>query len=287
MYIQIIFQTPATAAEWKKIAKDFETRWHLPHAIGAIDGKHVRMQCPPNAGSMYYNYKAYHSMVLMAVCDADYKFLYVDVGAMGQSSDGGVWKRCSLYGDLHDDTNPLQIPTPDMIVGMNEPTSYFFIGDDAFPLSTNLLKPYAGGGLSRKQRVYNYRLCRGRRIIENTFGIMCAKFQIFHKAIRMLPEGVERVITACTALHNFLRVKCGKTYMPSDALDREEEGREVPGAWRRVVPALQSIRPIGGRNTYVRAKNMRDSLSNYFVTKEGEIPWQYSRAYVEDLRNEP
>lgn len=277
---------PETTADWQKIADEFEQRWHLPHALGAIDGKHVRMQCPPNAGSMYYNYKSYHSMVLLAVCDADYKFTYIDVGAMGQSSDGGVWKRCSLYDKLYDDTNPLGIPTPTLIPGMDEPTSYFLIGDDAFPLTSNLLKPYGGGGLSRKQRVYNYRLCRCRRIIENTFGIMCAKFQIFHRSIRMMPLGVERVICACTVLHNLMRVECGKTYMPADALDQEEEGHEIPGAWRQVVPAMESIRPLTGRNTYARAKAVRDSLANHFVTREGEIPWQYTRAYVDDQMNE-
>lgn len=226
-------------------------------------------------------------MVLMAVCDADYKFIYIDVGAMGQCSDGGVWKRCSLYADMNDDNNPLQIPPPDVIGGMEEPTSYYLVGDDAFPLSTNLMKPYGGGGLSKKQRIYNYRLCRGRRIIENTFGIMCTKFQIFHKAIRMMPLGVERVITAFAALHNYMRVECGKTYMLSDAVDRYENGQEIAGAWRQLAPAMQSIQPLSGRNTYVRAKNMRDSLSNYFVTKEGEIEWQYARAYVENMVNEP
>lgn len=226
-------------------------------------------------------------MVLMAVCDADYKFIYVDIGAMGQSSDGGVWKRCTLHEDLYDDNNPLQIPPPDIIAGMEEETAYYLIGDDAFPLSTNLLKPYGGGGLTRKQKIFNYRLCRGRRIIENTFGIMCAKFQIFHKAIRMMPLGVERVVSACAALHNMMRVECGKTYMAADVIDHEEGGQEVPGAWRQVVPAMQGLRPLTGRNTYVRAKNMRDSLSDFFVTKAGEVPWQYARAYVNELQPEP
>ena len=90
------FQTTKAAEEWKEIASNFQDKWNFPNCLGALDGKHIQIRPPANTGSYYYNYKHTFSIVLMALVDADYKFIYADIGANGRVSDGGVFGSCSL-----------------------------------------------------------------------------------------------------------------------------------------------------------------------------------------------
>lgn len=83
----ITFQMPTNTEEWKSISSEFNNIWQFPHTLGAIDGKHIRIKKPPHAGSDFYNYKGYHSIVLLAVVDAHCRFTYIDVGANGRVSD--------------------------------------------------------------------------------------------------------------------------------------------------------------------------------------------------------
>lgn len=88
---------PNNAAEkWKRIAKEFEQRWDFPHALGALDGKHVVIQAPARSGSIFFSYKKTHRIVLLAVCDSQYKFILVDIGDTGRQADGSVYTNSYL-----------------------------------------------------------------------------------------------------------------------------------------------------------------------------------------------
>lgn len=84
-----MFQIPKSREEWKIIAQEFEQRWNFPHCLGALDGKHVKIIPPDGSGSYFYNYKGFHSMVLMAIVNANYEFIIAEFGTNGRISDGG------------------------------------------------------------------------------------------------------------------------------------------------------------------------------------------------------
>jgi hypothetical protein len=60
-YAEDVIQTPTEPEQWQAIADQFAAKWQFPHTLG----KHVAIRCPKNGGSLYYNYKGYHSIVLL------------------------------------------------------------------------------------------------------------------------------------------------------------------------------------------------------------------------------
>ncbi|KAG5876832.1 hypothetical protein JTB14_014161 [Gonioctena quinquepunctata] len=110
-------KVPKNEKEWDDVAKRYYYKWNYPNCIVALDGKHVVLQAPANSGSLYYNYKGSFRIVLMALCDADYNFLYVDVGVQGRECDAGVFLGTDLYAAV--EQNTLQIPPKRVLPGRN------------------------------------------------------------------------------------------------------------------------------------------------------------------------
>lgn len=152
------------------------------------------------------------------------------------------------------------------------PQDSFFIGDDAFPLRTTLVKPYIGS-LTNKQRIFNYRSSRARRVVENAFGIL--RFRVFHGTIHLKEETVDLVIKASCALHNWLRTTSSKNYLSNGLVDRDDfdTGEVIGGLWRTEIEPLQSIGHLGINNYSQSASILRDKLADYCYG-EGAVPWQ-------------
>lgn len=274
MFFIFIFQPPQTPQQWMEVAKGYERRWNFPNCFGALDGKHIRIQAPGKSGSLYYNYKGYFSMVLLALVDADYNFLYVHCGAEGRSSDGGLWRDCDLHQRLREGTLPLPAPKPWPHAEEGGPRPYVIVADDAFAMTNYLLKPYCSRQLTHKQRIFNYRLSRARRVVENTFGIMTCRFRLLLTAIHKKPSKIVPIVMAIIALHNYLRRESSGTYLGKDAVDHEDANYNVvEGEWRNENP-LRSLGPTRNRNHAVAAKTLRDDMADYFSGPEGSVPWQ-------------
>ncbi|CAI6353479.1 unnamed protein product [Macrosiphum euphorbiae] len=259
--------------KWAQLPVDFERICQVPNCIGSIDGKHIIHQAFANSGSEHYNYKGSHSNILLAMCDAKYNFTLVDIGAAGRCSDGGVFSNSEMgKGFIH---NNLNFPADKEIHENSGPIPYYALGDEAFPLLSNLMHPYPGRGkrkLPLKESIFNYRLSRGRRTIENTFGLMASKWRIFRKPIIAGHKTVNTITKAAVVLHNFVKLSennAGVRYY-SGTLDTEQSNQWEPQG------ALEPVHRLG-TNTYTAdAKAIRDKLKDYF-SAEGATLFQYER----------
>lgn len=246
-----------TTETWKLVAEKFEKRANFPHCIGAIDGKHIRIIKPAHTGSMYFNYKQYFSIVLLAVVDSDYKFTYVDIGAYGKDCDSTVFKNTTFWKLLKE--NALAIPPPEPLEAFESAVPYVIVGDEAFALDDNLLRPFGGHSLCYKKQIFNYRLTRARRYVECAFGILSNKWRIFHRPFNVSTDFAVDIVKACCILHNYVRDRDG--YKPEDTMTIGEGIEDVPHGC--------SVR--GG----LSANEHRNLFADYFLSDKGAVPWQH------------
>ena len=265
----LTMQVPQSIDEWKAIADGFQQRWNFPLCLGAIDGKHVVIKKPLLSGSTFYNYKQTCSIVLMAVVDFDYKFTFVDVGCQGRIGDAGVFQNSDFYNAL--ETNTLNIPGPTQLPGSDVVSPYVFVADEAFPLKTYMMKPFARRGLNTTERVFNYRLSRARRIVENAFGILAARFRVFRAPMEVAPEKVKCIVLAATVLHNFLRTKSQQSITEGTTTSQFQE--DLDDEINKSL-GMRHMRPCVAKNVSRDAKTVRTKLAEYF-SAEGQVSWQW------------
>lgn len=287
---------------WINVSNEFFDKWNMPNCLGAIDGKHVKIKCPVGGGSLYFNYKVclfvhvtlriskiqiglcyfqrFHSLILLGACDASCKFTFVDIGSPGADGDMNVFARSDFGSSILTDDNSLNLPTEANINGVETP--FFFLGDDAFPLTKRLMKPYkpkrgGDGRLTNEEKVFNYRLSRARRTIENAFGILTMRWGCLRTEFLCSPEKVKVIVGACCALHNYL-MKRSHVYAPPSQFDRfDDDGVLIEGEWRQFHDQLEPLTVVRGR-PISQAVSIRERLKNFFFNIN-ILPHQFSSAH--------
>ncbi|KAG8172421.1 hypothetical protein JTE90_015795 [Oedothorax gibbosus] len=246
----------ATQGNWLDIANNFAKNSNFPLCLGAIDGKHVRIEKFPNEGSMNFNYKKFQSIVLLAVADADYKFIYVNVGGFGKDCDSNIFQQTSFWKLLTQKKLNLPDPAPLPPQGLKVP--YVFVADDAFPMHEHVMRGYGGHNLTTKQKVFNYRLCRARRYVECSFGILTNKWRIFHRPLNLSRQSAVEVVKACVVLHNIVR---------------ERDGYRFEDLLACPLQPITNVTPTSRKT----GRGIRTCYANYFVSNEGALSWQLSK----------
>lgn len=203
-------------------------------------------------------------MILLALVDADCKFLYINVGANGKSSDSTIFKESTFYSDLCNGT--LNIPPPKELKGQQEKTPYYVIGDDAFGLGRNVMKPFNRNlKLTIAQQAFNYRLSRARMTVEMAFGRLASRFRILHRPIELKEETIEVLIKTCCVLQNFLTKH---RISPMQIDDTEPSKIEFPASIQSL--AYQQV------TNYKFSSRIRDNVAQYCIT-EGDVSFQWKK----------
>jgi hypothetical protein len=242
--------------KWLHISQGFQENSDFPNCIGAVDGKHIRIVKPLHSGSLYYNYKSYSSIQLLAICDANYCFIYVDIGDFGKNNNSSIYNNSVFNRKLR--AGSLNIPDATFLPGKSDMKMPFvLVGDEAFAMTNAMLRPYGGKNLCENKRVFNYRLSRARRFIECSFGILTNKWRIFHRPLNVNIDMVVDIVKACVVLHNFVRVRDGYSHQDTLSYTGLLDNDEVTTGFS------------GGTGPTM----IREYFTRYFV-EEGKLPWQ-------------
>ena len=130
--------------------------------------------------------------------------------------------------------------------------------------------------LTRETKIFNYRLRRARRIIENVFGILVARFGIFKTHINIKLDNIKDVVMASCALHNFLCRTSPDTYTPPECFDTEDvQNGTVTAGFRTNPSSMATLKRGNNRNHQLTGKEVRSQFVEYF-NNEGKVAWQGS-----------
>ena len=136
------------------------------------------------------------------------------------------------------------------------------------------MKPYPHKCLEKEERIFNYRLSRARRVVENAFGILANRFRLFLTTIALEPEDVDYVVLVACVLHNYLITHQSTHYTPPNFVDHEDEThRTIEGMWRADKNYLVSVNNTRSRNATQSAKSQREGLKRFF-NNHGAVSWQ-------------
>ena len=126
------------------------------------------------------------------------------------------------------------------------------------------MRPYPGRGCPADQQIFNYRLSRARRVVENAFGILAGRWRVFHTKLAVRPELAVEIVKASCCLHNALQTQS----TPSEVANLLQDDQQP----HEGIANLQGI----GNRSGTDAKRLRNLYKEYFVNYS-PLSWQEAR----------
>ena len=189
---------PSTQQEIEETINGFNSKSGYPMCVGSLDGTHISVKAPIGYEMDYYNYKKFHSVVMLATVNSNLEFTYVNVGAPGRCNDASVFSRSNLA-----DVIQLPIYQNHFITVNQVKVQCHLIADSAFALDRTLMKPFPiRPDMPKENATFNYRLSKCRCSVERAFGLLKNRFRLLHKKLEFDLDNTKVIIKAAAVLHN-------------------------------------------------------------------------------------
>ena len=249
---------PHSEEEFRNKVVDMEEMWQFPCCWSAIDGCHIPLKCPPGgleSCKEYHNFKNFYSIVLMALVDSHYRFVWGSCGYPGNSHDSIIFKSTELWSNIESGN---VLPSIGKKIA-KQTVPPLIVGDSAFPIAPWLMKPYTDAVLSPKQRYFNYRLSRARMVTEGAYGQLKGRWRVLLRKCESSAENVRTFALACMVLHNVC-LAMGDTIpkkldLSIDPVTSEKRNRE------KIREVLQMRNCTKVRDSSSQAENVRAVLT--------------------------
>ncbi|PNH10497.1 putative nuclease HARBI1 [Tetrabaena socialis] len=198
---------PETSLELLETCRGFYGLCSLP----ALDGTFVKINKPGKDivrfSDVYFCYKKYCAIIVLAAVDSLGLFTYVSAGAPGSAGDASTWNHCDLKEDI--DAEKLLVLDEPELRQLHQWAGFqlkrpYIVADTAFALSPTLMKCYDVANPTQPQFNFNYSVIRTRRVVECAFGRLKARWQILKDNKLSDPKFASKIATVCCALHNFI-----------------------------------------------------------------------------------
>lgn len=133
----------------------------------------------------------------MALVEAKYHFIWVSVGAPGNTHDSTLIRSTKqsqivdgeILPNLAQEVESVEIPT-------------LILGDGTFLLRSWIMKPRGDAVLPEDKRYFNFGHSRARLVTEGAFGRLKSRFRFLHRKCESQKENVKLSGLACFILHN-------------------------------------------------------------------------------------
>ena len=154
---------PDSEEKMLDLMRCMDAEWQFTFSYAAIDGSHISIRCPPGgaeAAKEYYNFKNFYSVILVAIVNAKYRFIWGCFGYPGTLHDSMIFQSIELYSYLTSGTfqNMAQIEGSVMVPPI-------LLGDGAFPFHPWLMKPYSQATLKIEEKYLNNTLLNRKPLL--------------------------------------------------------------------------------------------------------------------------